>query len=177
MDMYGEGSSLYLARAPCVPFLLASSNSSGTRRAFRSPGEGGDHFHCTAEGIFARSYSVMTGIGGVQRELSDERTEMPKANGRRQVERVDSEQQEQQAHEGPLGQLSTAEHAALQAALPLELGSTRRKPDTRLPSHSFSQADVNISKNQLAKKHLVENAHVSFETDHSVYDLTVRAGF
>ena len=39
----------YLARAPCVPLLSTLFNRGGSRRGFRLPGEGGDHFHCTVE--------------------------------------------------------------------------------------------------------------------------------
>ena len=49
MEMIGGSSASYLARTPCVPLLPILFNRGGNRRAFRLPGEGGDHFHCTVE--------------------------------------------------------------------------------------------------------------------------------
>ena len=49
MEMIGGSSASYLARTPCVPLFCTSFNRDGNRRAFRLPGEGGDHFHCTVE--------------------------------------------------------------------------------------------------------------------------------
>ena len=48
MEMNGSSAS-YLACSPCVPLLCASFNRGWNRRAFRLPGEGGDHFYCTVE--------------------------------------------------------------------------------------------------------------------------------
>ena len=45
----GYRTASYLARTPCVPFFYNLFNKGGNRRAFRLPGEGGDHFHCTVE--------------------------------------------------------------------------------------------------------------------------------
>ena len=39
----------YPLRPPCVPLLSTLFNRGGNRRAFRLPGEGGDHFHCLVE--------------------------------------------------------------------------------------------------------------------------------
>ena len=49
MEMIGGSSASYLARTPCVPLFYTLFNKGGSRRAFRPPGEGGDHFHCTVE--------------------------------------------------------------------------------------------------------------------------------
>ena len=49
MEMVGGSSVSYLARTPCVPFFSTLFNRGGNRRAFRLPGKGGDHFHCTVE--------------------------------------------------------------------------------------------------------------------------------
>ena len=51
MEMTGGSSASYLARTPCVPLLCTLFHRpwGGNRRAFRLPGEGGDHFHCTVE--------------------------------------------------------------------------------------------------------------------------------
>ena len=46
MEMHGGSSASYLAR---VPMFCTLFNRFGNRRAFRLPGEGGDHFHCTVE--------------------------------------------------------------------------------------------------------------------------------
>ena len=47
--MNGGSSAPYLARSPCIPLLCALFNRGGNQRAFRLPGEGGDHVHCTVE--------------------------------------------------------------------------------------------------------------------------------
>ena len=49
MDMIGGSSASYLARTPCAPPIFYLFNRGGNRRAFRLPGAGGDHFHCTVE--------------------------------------------------------------------------------------------------------------------------------
>ena len=49
MEMIGGSSASCLARAPCVPLCSTLFNRGGNRRAFRLPGEGGDHFHCAVE--------------------------------------------------------------------------------------------------------------------------------
>ena len=49
MEMIGGSSASYLARTPCVPSFCTLFNRGGNRRAFRLPGAGGDHFHCTVE--------------------------------------------------------------------------------------------------------------------------------
>ena len=49
MEMIGGSSAPYLARTPCVPLFCTLFNRGGNRRAFRLPGAGGDHFHCTVE--------------------------------------------------------------------------------------------------------------------------------
>ena len=49
MEMIGGSSAPYLARTPCVPLFCTLSNRGGNRRAFRLPGTGRDHFHCTVE--------------------------------------------------------------------------------------------------------------------------------
>ena len=49
MEMKGGTSAPYLARTPCVPLFCTLFNRGGNRRAFRLPGAGGDHVHCTAE--------------------------------------------------------------------------------------------------------------------------------
>ena len=49
MEMNGGSSAPYLACAPCVPLFCALFYRGGNRRAFRLPGAGGDHFHCTVE--------------------------------------------------------------------------------------------------------------------------------
>ena len=46
MEMNGGTSASYLARSPCVPSFSSLKKRSGSRRALRLPGEGGDHFHC-----------------------------------------------------------------------------------------------------------------------------------
>ena len=48
-EMNGGSSASYLARTPCVPLFCALVSKGGSRRAFRLPGEGGDHFHCAVE--------------------------------------------------------------------------------------------------------------------------------
>ena len=55
--MNGGSSAPYLTRTPCVPLLCTLFNRGGNRRAFRLPGAGGDHFHCTVE-TFVWSYPV-----------------------------------------------------------------------------------------------------------------------
>ena len=47
--MNGGTSAPYLACAPCIPLSCALFNKGGSRGAFRLPGAGGDHFHCTVE--------------------------------------------------------------------------------------------------------------------------------
>ena len=49
MEMNGGSSASYLACAPCVSLFCTLFNMGGNRRAFRLPGEGGDHFHCAVE--------------------------------------------------------------------------------------------------------------------------------
>ena len=49
MEMIGGSSVSYLARTPRVPLFSTLFNRSGNRRAFRLPGAGRDHFHCTVE--------------------------------------------------------------------------------------------------------------------------------
>ena len=49
MEMIGGSFASYLARTPCVPLFSTLFNRVGNRRAFRLPGEGGHHFHCTVE--------------------------------------------------------------------------------------------------------------------------------
>ena len=49
MGMNGGSSSMYLVRTPCVRLFCTLFNGGGNRRAFRLPGEDGDHFHCTVE--------------------------------------------------------------------------------------------------------------------------------
>ena len=49
MEMIGGSSVSYLARTPCVPLFSTLFNRGGNRSAFRLPGAGGDHFHCTVE--------------------------------------------------------------------------------------------------------------------------------
>ena len=49
MEMIGGSSVSYLARTPYVPLFSTLFNRGGNRRAFRLPGESGDHFHCTVE--------------------------------------------------------------------------------------------------------------------------------
>ena len=49
VEMIGASSVSYLARTPCVPLSSTLFNRGGSRRAFRLPGEGGHHFHCTVE--------------------------------------------------------------------------------------------------------------------------------
>ena len=49
VEMIGGSSLSYLARTPRVPLFSSLLNRSGNRRAFRPPGESGDHFHCTVE--------------------------------------------------------------------------------------------------------------------------------
>ena len=47
--MNGGSSAPYLACTPCVPLFCTLLDRGGNRRAFRLPGAGGDHFHCTVE--------------------------------------------------------------------------------------------------------------------------------
>ena len=49
MEMNGGSSAPHLACTPCVPLLCTLFNRGENRRAFRLPGAGGDHFHCTVE--------------------------------------------------------------------------------------------------------------------------------
>ena len=49
MEMIGGSSASYLARTPCVPLCCTLFTRGGSRRAFRLPGAGGDHFHCTVD--------------------------------------------------------------------------------------------------------------------------------
>ena len=49
MEMIGESSASYLACTPCVPLFCTLFNRGQSRRDFRLPGAGGDHFHCTLE--------------------------------------------------------------------------------------------------------------------------------
>ena len=49
MEMIGGSSASYLARTPCVPLFCTLFNKGGNKRAFRLPGEGGDHFYCKVE--------------------------------------------------------------------------------------------------------------------------------
>ena len=49
MEMNGGSSAPYLARTLCVPLFCTLFHRGGNRRAFRLPGAGGDHFHCTVE--------------------------------------------------------------------------------------------------------------------------------
>ena len=49
MEMNGGSSASYLTRTPCVPLFCTLLYRDGNRRAFRLPGEGEDHFHCTVE--------------------------------------------------------------------------------------------------------------------------------
>ena len=49
MDMNGGSSPSYLACTLCVPLFCTLFNRGGKRRAFRLPGDSGDHFHCTVE--------------------------------------------------------------------------------------------------------------------------------
>ena len=55
--MNGGSSASYLARTPCVLLFSTLFDRGGNRRAFRLPGEGGDHVRLHG-GTFARSYSV-----------------------------------------------------------------------------------------------------------------------
>ena len=48
-------SASYLACTPCVPLFCTSFDRCGNRRAFRLPGQGGDHFPCAVDGTFAWS--------------------------------------------------------------------------------------------------------------------------
>ena len=50
-EMNGGSSASYLALTPCVLLFFSTTlfTRGGNRRAFRLPGEGGDHFHCTVE--------------------------------------------------------------------------------------------------------------------------------
>ena len=54
MEMNGGSSAPYLARTPSVPLFCALFRRGGNRRAFRLPGAGGDHFHCTVEPLAGR---------------------------------------------------------------------------------------------------------------------------
>ena len=47
--MNAGSSASYLACTPYVPVLCNLFNRDGNRRAFKLPGEGGDHFHCAVE--------------------------------------------------------------------------------------------------------------------------------
>ena len=51
METNGRSSASYLTLTPCVPLFCSTTlfTRGGNRRAFRFPGEGGDHFHCTVE--------------------------------------------------------------------------------------------------------------------------------
>ena len=49
MGMNGGSSESCLARTPRFPLFCALFNRGGNRRAWRLPGEGRDHFHCTVE--------------------------------------------------------------------------------------------------------------------------------
>ena len=49
MEVNGGSSAPHLARTPCVPLFSTLFNRGGNRRAFRLPGAGGEHFHCTVE--------------------------------------------------------------------------------------------------------------------------------
>ena len=49
MEMNGGSSAPYLARTPCVPLFSTLFNRGGNRGAFRLPGAGEDHVHCTVE--------------------------------------------------------------------------------------------------------------------------------
>ena len=49
MEMNGGSSASYLARTPCARSFCTLINRGGNRRAFKLPGEGRDHFHCTVE--------------------------------------------------------------------------------------------------------------------------------
>ena len=49
MEINGGSSALYLACTPCGSLFCTLFNRGGNRRAFRLPGEGRDHFHCTVE--------------------------------------------------------------------------------------------------------------------------------
>ena len=49
MELNGGSSASYLSRAPCVPLFSTLFTKGGNRRAFRLPGEGGDHLHCAEE--------------------------------------------------------------------------------------------------------------------------------
>ena len=66
--MHGGSSALYLARTPCVPLFGTLFNTGRNRRAFRLPGEGGDHVHCTVEPltghIRCRNLTFFFGGGG-----------------------------------------------------------------------------------------------------------------
>ena len=46
MEMNGGSSASYLARTPYVPLFSTLSIRGESRRAFRLPAEGGDHFQC-----------------------------------------------------------------------------------------------------------------------------------
>ena len=48
-EMNGGSFAPYLARTPCASLFCTLFSKGGTRRAFRLPGAGGDHFHCTVE--------------------------------------------------------------------------------------------------------------------------------
>ena len=49
MEMNGGSSAPYLACTPCVPLFCTLFNKSGSRKVFRPPRAGGDHFHCAVE--------------------------------------------------------------------------------------------------------------------------------
>ena len=49
MEMNGGSSVPYLALYPLRSLVCTSFKKGGSRRAFRLPGAGGDHFHCTVE--------------------------------------------------------------------------------------------------------------------------------
>ena len=62
MEINGGSSVSYLARTPCVPLFCTLFDRVGNRRAFRLPGEGGDHFHCTAEPLPGHIRWVILGM-------------------------------------------------------------------------------------------------------------------
>ena len=49
MGMNGGSSAQHLACTPCVPLFSTLFTKGGSRGAFRLPGAGRDHFHCTVE--------------------------------------------------------------------------------------------------------------------------------
>ena len=64
--MIGGSSAPYLACTPCVPLFCTLFTKGENRRAFRLPGAGGDHFHCTVEPspghIRCRGLATLTGV-------------------------------------------------------------------------------------------------------------------